>query len=199
LQNNRAFYLFFAAMVSARSCTFWGTPASADVDVYDERSYMITFYRSLVGSCIATVLTLSATNAEANHEDHLYVTLIGHGTLLPAYASIIHYGSYSDRRMHAGWLVPNVITSVLGTSVGVYGFLVAKHPYYPTNYLSYLAGLSVIGGSAFVLGASIYQRRRPAAPDDAKTTAKIPVFLLPSMSVTRERGTTIEFTAVGTF
>lgn len=92
---------------------------------------------------------------------------------------------------------------MIGTGVGLYGFAAANHPdynkIYGPNDLAYVAGVTVIGGAACVVGASIYQYQRPEKPEETKKTAKNQVFLLPSLSVTRERGRTIEITAVGTF
>jgi hypothetical protein len=78
--------------------------------------------------------------------------VIGHGTLLPAYVSVIYYAANPNKRMPAGWVVPNVITSLMAGSLG--GLMIELSTYPSPSGDGQLAGpaaVSVVAGSVFVI------------------------------------------------
>ena len=167
---------------------------------------MTTLVRYLLGSGIAGAMTLWSTAACAYHDTATATMLLGHGTLVPAYASIIYYAVNSHKRMPVGWAIPNVVNALRAGSVGGLATVALVEtpelqagPYGPP---ATAATVSVFAGSIVVLGASIVQASRTRTkngPVIVRETAALPVLVLPTASVTREHGTMFGLAATGVF
>jgi hypothetical protein len=108
--------------------------------------------------------------------------------------------------MPLGWFVPNLVTSLLGASLGVVGMVAWTHAptieLHGTHPLAIPAAISLLVGPSVVLGASALQTfRTPAksSPDPAKNRAGPPMIVVPTASMTREHGTTFSLAAIGAF
>lgn len=129
--------------------------------------------------------------------------ILGHATLLPAYASTLHYALYPKKRMATPWTVANVTTSIMAGSLGGVMTTFALLSVNSTDSVvrndaksSILpAGLSLLAGTTLVTIATIVQSRRPMT-NEAK---RIPFMILPRVAGSTTNDTTWEFVAVGQF
>ena len=162
--------------------------------------------KTSLASTFALAIGLSTQSAEASHDTGLAVSLGGHLTLLPAYISVAYYAAHSEVQMPPGWVVPNLALSIHGASIGIVGLM-----------LSINSGNSAFGsgepasfgieGSVIVLAtstatgiASVLQATRITDSQTVKKSASsMPFVLLPSVTTTRQTGTTVSLMAVGAF
>lgn len=163
--------------------------------------------QTLVAAGIAGALSLTASKASATHDTALYVMILGHGTLVPAYASTIYYSVKTDRKMPVGWLLPNLALSLHGFSAGIMGLEIATDQYsielYGPPPYAIPASLSVVAGSLITAAVSILQYTRSvpqsSGPAPRPQRGQLPVVVLPMGSQTPAQGTMVGLTAIGTF
>jgi hypothetical protein len=165
-----------------------------------------TLGKTILASTVALVIGLSTQSAEASHETGWAVSLGGHLTLMPAYISVAYYAAHSEVQMPLGWVVPNLALSIHGASIGIVGMMLSIESGSSTFGSGELPPFG-IEGSVIVLAtstatgiASVLQTMRITDSQTVKKSASsMPFVLLPSVTTTRETGTTVSLMAVGTF
>lgn len=102
-------------------------------------------------------------------------TPFGHGTLLPAYVSVLYYAAASDKAMPVGWAVPNILSSLATVSLGVWALSTELN-----EGASRVAAGSLIVGGAVTLAATILQTSR--SPGKQSSLLVLPTLGAPGSS-----------------
>lgn len=161
--------------------------------------------KTILASTFAVAIGLSSQLAEASDDTGWAVSLGGHLTLLPAYISVAYYAAHSEVQMPPGWVVPNLALSIHGASIGIVGLMLSIN----SGSSAFGSGPPSFGieGSVIVLAAStatgiasVLQATRITDSQAVKKSASsMPFVLLPSVTTTRQTGTTVSLMAVGAF
>jgi len=163
-------------------------------------------FRVFVASAAAALTLSVAPAARANHEGAVYATVfltpLGHLTLLPGYLSAGYYASEDRKPMPLPWMIANGGTSLLAGSAGVFTMGLAFKDGVEAKWVAIggTAGASVLIGSAIVFTASLLQGARPSGQSSGSVDSALrSLVVLPTGGVTPNGASTAGLSIAGRF